>query len=241
MIAATCSGIDELVERQVELGLPVARAGIGRVGAAGRPVAVRVGRVVHGARQRLERGPIDVLGRGQGHRLGGPAVVAVPEGHDRRAARRHARELDRRLDRLGARVRQERLPGPTGQHGPQPVVQPQARFVVEDVLLAVQQFRGLGLDRGDDPRMRVAGVGDADPGRVVEVALAVTGDEPGPLATVDVEVRDPAPDRRHDRVVGEGTRLGCGTGVGSVDHRWGLRARGQARVAPYSRAATRRE
>ena len=42
--------VDELVERQVELGLPVAGARVGRVGAAGRPVAVRVGRVVDGAR-----------------------------------------------------------------------------------------------------------------------------------------------------------------------------------------------
>ena len=102
--------VDELVERQVELGLPVARAGVRGVRAAGRPVAVRVGGVVDGAGQRLEGAAVDVLGGRQRHRLGRPAVVAVAERHDRRPAGRHAGELDRRLDRLGAGVRQERLP-----------------------------------------------------------------------------------------------------------------------------------
>ena len=47
--------VDELVEGQVELGLPVAGAGIGGVRTAGSAVAVRVGRVVDGPGQRLER------------------------------------------------------------------------------------------------------------------------------------------------------------------------------------------
>ena len=175
----------------------------GECGAAGGPIAVRVGRVVDGAGQRLEGAAVDVLGGRQGHRLGGPAVVAVAEGEDRRPPGRDARQLDRRLDGLGAGVGQERLPRTAGQDVLEPLVEPQPGLVVQDVLLAVEQLRGLGGDRRRDPRMGVAGVGDADPRRVVEIALAVAGDQPRALAAVDVEVRDPAPDGRDDGVVGQ--------------------------------------
>ena len=97
-------GVDELVEGQVELGLPVAGAGIGRVGATRRPIAIRVGGVVDAAGQRLEMAPINVLRGGEGHRLARPAVIAVTEAEDDRPAGRDPGELDRRLDRLGAAV-----------------------------------------------------------------------------------------------------------------------------------------
>ena len=107
--------------------------------------------------------------------------------------------------------------------------------MIEDVLLAVEQLGGLRLDRRHDPRMRVARVGHPDPGRVVEVALAVAGDQPRPLAAVHVQVGDAAPDRRDDRVVGEGTGVGAGrTGVGGIDHRGSLLG---ARQAPAREAA----
>ena len=115
-------------------------------------------------------------------------------------------QLDRGLDRLGAGVREERAPRAAGQQPAQALVEPQPRLVVDDVLLAVEELRRLGLDGGHDARMGVAGVRDADPGRVVEVALAVRRDQPRALAAVDLEVRDPAPDRRDDGVVGEGSR-----------------------------------
>ena len=62
-----------------------------------------------------------------------------------RPAGRDPGQLDRRLDRLRAGVRQERLPRPAGQDVLEPLVQPQARLVVDDVLLAVEQLRGLRL------------------------------------------------------------------------------------------------
>ena len=98
--------------------------------------------------------------------------------------------------------------GPFGSRPREPLVQPQPGLVVDDVLLAVEQLRGLRLDRRDDPRVGVAGVGDADPRGVVEVPLALGRDQPRALAVVDDEVRDPAPDRRHDRRgrAGERTR-----------------------------------
>ena len=201
-------------------GLPVAGARVRRVGAASGSIAVRVGGVVDGARQRLECPAVDVLGGRERHRLGRPAVVAVAEGEDRRPAGRDARELDRGLDRLRARVRQERLPRPAGQDVLEPLVEPQPRLVVDDVLLAVQELARLRRDRGRDARVGVTGVGDADPRRVVEVAPAIAGDQPRPLAAVDIEVRDPAPDRGHHAVVGEvgERRLGRRSVRRGIDH-----------------------
>jgi hypothetical protein len=102
--------------------------------------------VVDGPGQRLEGAPVHVLCGGQGHRLGRPAVEAVAEGDDRRASGRDPRELDGRLDRLRARVREERLPRPARQQTGEPLVQAQACLVVDDVLLAVEEAGGLGLD-----------------------------------------------------------------------------------------------
>ena len=146
------------------------------MGAAGGPVAVRVGRVVDGAGQRLEVAAVDVLGRRQGHRLGGPPVVAAAEAKDHRPAGRDPGQLDRRLDRLRAAVREERTPAVAGQDVLEPLVEAQAGLVVDDVLLAVEQLRGLGGDGRRDPWMGVAGVGDADPRAVVEVAIAIGRD-----------------------------------------------------------------
>ena len=156
--------VHELVERQVELGLPVAGAGVRRVRAARRPIAVRICRVIHGTGQRLEMAAIDVLGARECHRLASPAVIAVAEGQDDRAPGPDPGELDGGLDGLGSGVREERAPAVTRQDPRQPVVEPQPRLVVDDVLLAVEQFRGLRLDRGNDPRMGMAGVRDPDPG-----------------------------------------------------------------------------
>ena len=188
----------------------------GRVAATGRPVAVRVGRVVDGPGERFERPAVDVLGRGERHRLGGPAVIAVAEREDGRSSGGDPRQLDRRLDRFGARVRQERLPRSAGQEPAKPVVEPQPGLVVQDVLLAVEQLRRLRGDGRGDPRMGVPGVRDADPGRVVEVALAVAGDQPRPFAAVDVQVRDPAPDSRDDGMVGQGTDAGGSDAAGGL-------------------------
>ena len=109
-------GVGQRVQRQVQLLLPVAgAAGVGRVGAAGGPVAVRERGAVHGAGERLEVAAVDVLGRREGHRLGGAAVVAAPEDEDDGALRGRPGQLDGCLDRLGARVREEGLPGPARQ------------------------------------------------------------------------------------------------------------------------------
>ena len=180
---------------------------------AGRPIAVRERRVVDAAWQRLECGAVGVLGGREGHRLCRAAVEPAAEPDDHRAVGGDARELDRGLDRLRARIRQERLPRATWQHAAQPVVQAQSRLVVGDVLLRVDDLRGLRRDGRRDPRVRVTRVRHPDPRRIVEVAGPVAGDQPRPLAAVDVEVGDPAPDRGHDGVVGQGSARGL------IDHR----------------------
>ena len=194
-------GEDDLVEEQVEALLPVAGAGVDGVGAAGRPIAVRVVGVVDGAGQRLEVAAIDVLGAGQRHGLRGPAVEAAAEGDDGRPAGRHPGQLDGGLDGLGARVREEGAPWPAGQEVRQPLVQPQPGLVEDDVLLAVEQLHRLGGDGGSHARVGMPRVGHADARAVVEVAAAIAIDEPRAFASLDVDVRDPAPDTGHDRVV----------------------------------------
>ena len=71
-------------------------------------VAVR--RVIHAGQQRPEAPPVLRLARGQRQRPERPAVKAAAERDDARPPGVVARQLDRRLDRLGARVGQERLP-----------------------------------------------------------------------------------------------------------------------------------
>ena len=205
--------VRQRAEGQVELLLPVAGAGrIGRVRGAGRAVAVRERRAVHGAGERLEIPPIDVLGSRESHRLGGATVVATPKDEDHRAFRGHPGELDGGLHRLGPRVGEEGLPRPARQDGPKSRVQAQSRLVVDDVLLAVQEPGGLRLDGGNHAGMGMTGVRDPDPGAVVEVALTVGRDQPAPLAPVHGEVRHAAPDGGHHGSVGErrgGAAQGC--------------------------------
>ncbi len=217
-------GVRQRVQGQVELLLPVAgAASIGSVATPGRAVAIGERRAVHGAGERLEVAAIDAFRGGERHRLGSAAVVAASEDQDDGAPRRHPRQLDGCLHGLGPGVGEEGLPRPTRQHGPEAVVEAQARLVVDDVLLPVQEPRGLLLHGGDDARMGVAGVRDADPGAVVEVSLAVGRDEPAAFAAVHGEVRDAAPDGGDDGPVGErrdGAVRGC-----RLDHHGLLRVR----------------
>jgi hypothetical protein len=213
--------VHHLVEEQVELRLPVAGARGRVVGAARRAVAVGIGGVVHRPGEGLEGGPVHVLGGRERHRLGGPPVVPISERDEDRAAGRDARELHGRFDRLSAAVREEGLPRSAREDMAEALVQPEPRLVVDDVLLAVEELRGLGLDRGHDSRVRVARVRDADPRAVVEIAIAVGGDEPAALAVVDDDVRDATPDRGDDRGIRERPRDRAGD---RVRHR-GLQAR----------------
>ena len=116
-----------------------------------------------GHRQRAHRAPVE----------------RALERDEPRPAGRLARVLERRLDRLGAGVAEERLRAaeavgqPPGErcHRLRPV---EVRRVPEPVELLVR-----GRERR---RMAVAERDDGDAGDEVEVALARVGDEPGALA-----------------------------------------------------------
>ncbi|GIW20970.1 MAG: hypothetical protein KatS3mg065_1266 [Chloroflexota bacterium] len=236
------------MEEEVEAGLPVAGAALDRVRSARGPVAVGEVGVIDGARERLVGRPVDLLGARQGHRLGRPAVEAVSEGDDGRPPRGDPGELDGGLDGLGPAVREEDAPWPPGEERGEAGVEAEAGLVEDDVLLAVDELRRLGGDGGGDPGVGVAGVRDADPRRVVEVALPIDGDEPRALASLDDEVGDPGPDGRHDGPIGErfgpagaGRRPGrggwlVGSGV-RFDHRGFLLVARPVEARPVRRSA----
>ena len=87
--------------------------------------------------------------------------------------------------------------------------EPQPGLVVEDVLLAVDEARRLCRDGRSDPRVGMAGVRDADAGRVVEESLAGARDEPGALAAVHVELGVARPHGWHDGVIGQRAGRRC--------------------------------
>jgi len=129
-------------------------------------------------------------------------VEAIAEGDDRDAAGADAGQLHRGFDRLGAGVGEEGTPWAARQHARQAVMESQARLVVDDVLLAVQQLAGLLADGLDHARMGMSGVGHTDARGVVEIAGAVAGDEPGAFAPVGMDVGEAGPHSGHDRMVG---------------------------------------
>ena len=122
----------------------------------------------------FEVAAVDVLRRGQRHRLRGATVIAAAEGEDHAALGGASRQLHRRLDCLRSRVRQEDAPRPTVEHRAESLVQPQPWLMEDDVLLAVDQLGGLLGNGGGNLRMRMPRVHHADPRGVVEPALAAT-------------------------------------------------------------------
>ena len=70
-------------------------------------------------------------------------------------------------------------------------------LVVDDVLLEVDAAGGLLGDGGRDAGVGMAGVRHPDAARVVEIAFAVDGLDPGPRGAFDDEVGIARPDRRN--------------------------------------------
>src|SRR2546428_35230 len=164
------------------------------MGAARRSVAVRVGRVIDAPRQGLEVAAVDILGGRQRHGLRRAAVEAVAKSQDDRPTARDPSELDRCLDGLRSAVGEESAPALARHDVRQALVQAEPRLVVDDVLLAVQKLGGLGLDRGDDARMRMCRARYADIRRVAAVALAIRRVGPAAIAAIVSEARYGASD-----------------------------------------------
>src|SRR5439155_15937627 len=126
----------------------------------------------HAGHQRLERRPV-LFGPRQGERAHGPPVEAALKGHELRAARGAAdaaRELHRRFHRLRPRVAEEylRREGDSGQA----VGEGLGRLAVVEVA-RVNELPRLLADRGRDLAVAITEAVDPDPGREVEIGLAV--------------------------------------------------------------------
>ena len=103
-------------------------------------------------------------------------MESAAERDDHRPAGRCFGELDGRLDGLRAGIRQEEprriALAEIWEALRQQLVQLQTGLVVQDVLLGVDDVRGLVGDRRRDAWMGVAGARHADPRGVVEVPIA---------------------------------------------------------------------
>ena len=101
-------------------------------------------------------------------------MEAALEADDGGAARVGARELDRVLDRLGARVEEGRLRGAAERRErEQPLGQLDVHLVRDHGEVGVQEARRLLLHGLDDVRVRVADVEDADAAREVDERVPV--------------------------------------------------------------------
>ena len=164
----------------------------------------RLGRREADARdERLERRPLRRLAgdRERAHRA---PVERAFERDELGLPGRLARPLDRRLDRLGARVAEERVRAaePVGEQ-PGELLHRLGRVEVRDVPEPLELLLR-GLERR---RVAVAEADDGDPGDEVEVALAVVGDQPAALA-VDERDREAGVGREQRRAGEDGHAAG---------------------------------
>src|SRR4051794_22400782 len=101
-----------------------------------------------------------------------------------RALGRIPGELDRRLDRLGARVGEKCfLLGSSGSEAAKFFRQPRHRLIIKIAAAVVEKTARLLLDRRDDFRMRMTGRRHGDTGGEVEkeIAVEVLDRHPPPL------------------------------------------------------------
>ena len=159
---------------------------------------IRGGGAVHLGRERPESLLVRDDLRGHRHREQRPAVERVVEDDHRRAAGRHARDLDGVLDRLGARVQEQRLLVGTaaGRQFGEPPAHLDVRLVHADHRALVQVAVDLLVHRLDDGRQRVSDVRAPDTAGEVDVLAPVDVPDPCSLGAVDEDRlgRDPPRD-----------------------------------------------
>ena len=180
---------------------PVER--VERVGRRDAAIRIRRRRPVDLGRKRPHAALVDELG-GQAHRQQRAAVEAAVEGDHRVAARVVAGDLDRVLDRLGARVDQQRLLlVVAGSELAQQAAHLEIRVVGGDREAGVHQLLGLRADRRDDRLGRVAEVEHADAAGEVDVLASV---DVGQAGAVGVCGEDRLRSRRRGRRSGRASR-----------------------------------
>ena len=122
-------------------------------------------------------------------------MKAAAERDDRLALRVLARELDRRFDRLRARVPEEHRVEPARRHCAESFGERDVRLVGRDAGGDVHQLRGLLADRSNDLRVRVPDIRDGDATGEIENAAAILRDEPASFTAVQREPGIPARER----------------------------------------------
>ena len=143
-------------------------------------VGHRERREVDAGQQRLVTGPVVEVRRRDARRAHRPAVEAATEGHDARAAGDPTGELERAIDRLGARVHEHHRVERLGERRREIDREARDRFGETDRVDRSDQPVHLLVDRRSDARMDVTERGDGDPVREVEVRLAVRVVQPVP-------------------------------------------------------------
>ena len=134
--------------------------------------------------ERRERGLLALLRRRR-QRAVGPAVEAALGDDERPAGPRLARELERRLVGLGARVGE--VDPPADRAGREALGQAGHRVRPEQVG-DVDEPRGLVGDRRHDRRVAVPDVADGDPAEEVEVLAPLGVPQPGALSAHELDV-----------------------------------------------------
>ena len=128
------------------------------------------------------------------------AVEAAAERDDAGPARISPRDLHRVLDGLGAGREEHRL-GRSGDRrdGVKPLGQPHVGFIGCDLEADMAEQLHLLLDRGDDPRMLMAGIHHGNARAEIDVALAVLAPNLGVLRALGVDRSRLAHAARHGR------------------------------------------
>src|SRR5437764_14385543 len=121
-------------------------------------IAIRIRGVIQAGHERTEAAALDRLAGRERERSHRAAVKAAEKGDDVLPSRRIARELEARLDRLGAGVAEKRSDTALDRRDRRELLrQPHLRLVVEVGPRHVQEFLRLLGDRLYDRGMRVAG------------------------------------------------------------------------------------
>ena len=151
----------------------------------GPAVVVRERHAVDLGRKRPEAGLVRVRLRGQREAEQRPPVEAALEADHCRPAGVRAGELDRVLDRLGARVEERRLCVRDRRQLAEPLREPDVGLVRDDREIRVAEPLELLLRRLDDPRVRVADVQAADAAGEVDEGVPVDVGERRALPALD--------------------------------------------------------
>jgi len=169
-----CAFAGHLADEEV---LEVVGAGhvAGRVGEAERAaIAIGAGHAVDVGHEGAEPEFVGLDLAGEGHRQIGPTMKGIVETDDARPPGIVASDFHRILHGLGARVGKYSHFGKTARgQAAQLFREPDVDFVHDNVKAGVGKLRSLVLDGGDDSRMAVAHIHDANAARKVNQLPAV--------------------------------------------------------------------